>query len=78
MMQRHVWWVRLIAALLWVVFVVGVVGPVLMELLDQHDLKGRVFGLPVVVTETLLIGIVACVPIVLLWRRTRRCREPTA
>ena len=62
---------RLWAALVWAAFAVGVIGPFLMELLDEHGLTGKLVGLPVLVTETIVIGLVALTPLALLWRRTR-------
>jgi H+/Cl- antiporter ClcA len=69
-------WAWLLAAFLWLGFVVGLVGPLLMELLDDRGFTGRVLGLPALVTEVLVIGLAALIPVALLWRRARRHREP--
>lgn len=76
--RRPVSRVQLVAALLWIVFILGAIGPLLVELLDNHGLTGSVLGLPVIVTEALVIGLVALTPVALFWWRTRRDHEPPA
>ena len=70
-MQRSASRIWPLAALLWIAFIIVGVGPLLMEQLDQRGMTGRVFGLPVFVTETIVIGLVALVPVGWFRRRTR-------
>ena len=62
----------LVVALAWFVVVLALIGPRLMEALDRRQLTGSLLGLPVLVTEVLVIGILAVVPLMLLWRRESR------
>lgn len=55
-------WPGALATLLWTGLVLVGVGPALMELLDGHGLTGTLSGLPVLVTESVVIGLLLIGP----------------
>lgn len=51
------------------------VGPALMELLDGHGLTGSLSGLPVLVTESVVVGLLLIGPPALVLWRVRRAAK---
>lgn len=69
-------WPGALAALLWTGLVLVGVGPALMELLDGHGLTGSLSGLPVLVTESVVIGLLLIgPPAFVLWRVRRAAKH---
>lgn len=69
-------WPGALAALLWTGLVLVGVGPALMELLDGRGLTGTLSGLPVLVTESAVIGLLLIgPPAFVLWRVRRAAKH---
>lgn len=66
-----------ILAVLWLLAVVTLLGPLLVEWLDERGLTGRIPGLPVNVTEALLFGTLWIVGVAVLWVALT-CRHKTS
>lgn len=69
-------WPGALATLLWTCLVLVGVGPALMELLDGRGLTGTLSGLPVLVTESAVIGLLLIgPPAFVLWRVRRAAKH---
>lgn len=61
---------------LWKLLVLLLLGPLFVEWLDQHHLSNQILGLPVIVTEVVLLASLSMVGIgiVFLWQRGKSLR----